>query len=75
MSIAESTRGKEAIVRESNDRQMIELAHEVRCLSIQLAVGEIARADYRQQLERLLAGQLEPPRMAAWVLAADPAFA
>lgn len=62
-------------MRDSDDRQMIELAHEVRCLSIQLAVGEIARLDYQQRLERLLEQQVEHPCLPAWVLAADPAFA
>lgn len=62
-------------MRDSDDRQMIELAHEVRCLSIQLAVGEIARLDYQQRLERLLEQQGGHQRLPAWLLAADPAFA
>lgn len=61
-------------MRESNDRQMIELAHEVRCLSIQLAVGEIARLDYQQRLERLLEQQVGHQRLPAWLLAGDLAF-
>lgn len=61
-------------MRESDDRQMIELAHEVRCLSIQLAVGEIARTDFRQRLERLLEQQVGYQRLPAWLLAADLAF-
>lgn len=36
------------------EREMIELAHAVRSLSIRFALGQIVRTDYRQELSRLL---------------------
>lgn len=36
------------------EREMIELAHAVRSLSIQFAMGQIVRTDYQQELSRLL---------------------
>lgn len=50
------------------EREKIELAHGMRCLSIQFTLGELPRAAYQQLVTRLLARyeQIPPGRALAW---------